>query len=140
MKKNDPGRSSRKVRRRFGILNTLRLYLSVIRILHKGLGAPRIIAAYIFFAFALLSLLFTIKLPVVKGSPAPTDWAKSQSRGITGLMIIVNLLVYGIIMNWRKGNAVRTAIRVCLIGLAFYLDTYLIRVVFYIITGEGTFS
>ena len=119
---------TKEPKRKSSVLGAIRLYISVIRILHRDLGALRIIAAYTFFAFAVLSLMFTIKTPVSRHFLTPDDAAKMQSRGITGLIMIMNLIVYGMIMNWRRGNAARTAIRIALIGLTICLDVFLIQI------------
>jgi len=133
MKKSAPKNSSPK--EHFGII---RSSLVAIRILHKNLGAPRIIIAYVFFAFALLSLSFTIRIPVSSHFLTPSGWAKAQSRVITAFIMIVNLFVYGMIMNWRKGRAFYIAVRVVLISLALYFDVFLVRVI-YILIRDGSF-
>jgi hypothetical protein len=138
MKKSDPKKNLPEPRGKIKILYIIRVYLTVIRILHRNLGAPRIIAAYLFFAFAILSLLFTVKVPVSSHFLAPTDRAKTQSRGITGFIMIINLLVYGIIMNWRKGGNFHTIIRIALIGMALFFNTFLLQVT-YILVRDGTF-
>ncbi len=138
MKKSDPKKNSPESRGKIKILYIIRVYLTVVRILHRNLGAPRIIAAYLFFAFAILSLLFTIRVPVSSHFLAPTDRAKTQSRGITGFIMIINLLVYGIIMNWRKGGNFYTIIRVALIGMALFFNIFLVQVT-YILVLDGTF-
>ena len=119
----------------FGII---RSSLVAIRILHRNLGAPRIIIAYIFFIFALLSLSFTIKIPLSSHFLTPSGWAKAQSRVITGFIMLVNLFVYGMVMNWGKGKAFYIAVRVVTISLALYFDAFLVRVI-YILIRDGSF-
>ena len=103
-----------------------------------GLGTPRILAAYLFVVFAVCSLLFTIRVPATSDFPSPAIWAKAQSRAITGFMMIVNMVIYGIIMNWRRGGATYTAVRVAFIASAVYLDVLLVRII-YILVSDGTY-
>jgi hypothetical protein len=138
MRKSRQTKGSPEARGKTSALQIARTYFLVIRLLHKDLGAVRIIAAYLFLIFAVLSLLFTIRVPVSSDFPPPTGEAKAQSRVITGFMMIINIIVYGIIMNWRKGSAIRTAIRIALIGSALYLDVLLIQIV-YMLIRDGTF-
>jgi hypothetical protein len=138
MRKKAPTRDSPEGHSRMGILRIIRTYLSVIRLLHRGLGVPRIIAAYLFFAFAVCSLLFTIRVPVTSDFLTPTGWAKAQSRAITSFMMVINIIVYGIIMSWRRSDPLRIAIRVALIGSALYLDVILIRIT-YVVARDITF-
>ena len=133
MKKSAP--KNNLPREHYGII---RSSLLAIRILHRNLGAPRIIIAYIFFIFALLSLSFTIRIPVSSHFLTPSGWAKAQSRIITGFIMIVNLFVYGMIMNWGKGKAFYIAVRVVVISLALYFDVFLVRVI-YILIRDGSF-
>ena len=133
MKKNEPTKSSPETPGKTGVLRIIRVYFSVIRLIHKDLGALRIIIAYLFVVFALLSLLFTISVPVAGDFMTPTGAAKAQSRAITGFMAVINIVIYGMIMNWRKGNAIRTTIRIALIGVALYLDTFLILTLYILI-------
>lgn len=102
-----------------GVWNAIRMYFSVLRILHSGLGAPRIIAAYLFFAFALLSLLFTVRTPLDSDS-------MPHLRLLTGFMIIMNLGVYGIVMNWHKSGRLLIVLRLIVTGLLLYLDVFIL--------------
>jgi hypothetical protein len=137
MKKNGPTKNSPERRDKIGFLEIVRAHLSLILLVHRNLGAVRITAAYLFATFAMLSLLFTIRVPVTSDFLPTTGEAKAKSRAISGFMMISNILVYGMIMNWRKAGAIRTAIRITLIGLVFYLDMFLVRIV-YILIREGT--
>ena len=137
MKKSKQKKNSLETQGKISARNIIRAYLTAILILHRNLGAPRIIAAYIFVLFALLSLSFTIRVPVTTNFLPPTWWAKVQSRAITAFIMVINILVYGMIMNWRKGNVIRTAIRIALIASAIYLDAFLIRIV-YILIRDGS--
>ena len=138
MKKKRQKRNSSEEHGNVGVGAIIRMYLSAIRILHKDLGAPRIIVAYIFAIFAVLSLSFTIRVPVASNFLPPSGWAKTQSRAITGLIMIMNIVVYGTIMNWRRGNVRRTIFRLAFIGSTLFLDTTLIRAV-YMLIRDGTF-
>jgi hypothetical protein len=139
MKKNGPTKNLPRSSGKHSFLHIIRAFLSAILILHKGLGVPRIIAAYIFFIFAVLSLLLTVKVPLTSDFLSPTGWAKAQSRAITGFMTIINLVVYGVIMNWRKTGVLRTAIRATLIGSTFYIDLLLIRITYILIRDVTLF-
>ncbi len=138
MKKSGPTKNLPNKQERGGIPGIIRAYVSVIRILHKNLGAPRIIAAYIFFLFAVLSLSFTIRIPMSSHFPIPDEWARAQSRLITGFIMVINLLVYGIIMNWGKGGVFYVVIRIALISAALYLNVFLVQIVVVLIR-DGTF-
>lgn len=138
MRRNGPTKNSPEARGKIGFLEIVRAHLSLILLVHRNLGAGRIIAAYLFAIFAVLSLLFTIRVPVTSDFLPTTGAAKAKSRTISGFMMIMNIVVYGMIMNWGKGRAIRTAIRIALIGLVFYLDMFLARIV-YILIREGTF-
>ena len=138
MKKSGATKSSPGKQERVGILGIIHVYLSVIRILHRNLGARRIVAAYIFFLSAVLRLSFTIKVPMSSHFLTPTEWAKAQSRVITGFIMIINLLVYGMIMNWKKGGVFYLSIRIAFICLALYLDAHLVQIV-HILIRDGSF-
>ena len=130
MKKKRQKRNSSEEHGKAGVGAIIRMYLSAIRILHKDLGAPRIIVAYIFAIFAVLSLSFTIRVPVASNFLPPSGWAKTQSRAVTGLIMIMNIFVYG--------NVRRTIFRLAFIGSTLFLDTTLIRTV-YTLIRDGTF-
>ena len=138
MKKSGTMKNTPEPHAKTGVLQVIRMFFSVIRLLHMGLGSPRILAAYLFVVFAVCSLLFTIRVPATSDFLSPTVWAKAQSRAITGFMMIVNMVVYGIIMNWKRGGAIYTAIRVAFIGSAVYLDALLVRII-YILVSDGTY-
>jgi len=138
MKKKKQKRNSSEEHGKVGVGTIIRTYLLAIRILHKGLGVPRIIVAYIFAMFAVLSLSFTIIVPVASNFLPPSEWAKAQSRAMTGLMMIMNIIVYGTIMNWRRGSVRRTVFRLAFIGSTLFLDTTLIRTV-YTLIRDGAF-
>lgn len=138
MKKKRQKRNSSEEHSKVGVGAIIGTYLSAIRILHKDLGAPRVIVAYIFAMFAVLSLSFTIMVPMDSNFLPPSGWAKAQSRAITGLMMIMNIVVYGTIMNWRRGSVRRTIFRLAFIGSTLFLDTTLIRTI-YTLIQDGTF-
>jgi len=138
MKRNGQTKDSPKARGKIGFLKIIRAHFLLILLVHRNLGAVRIIAAYLFAIFAVLSLLFTIRVPVTSDFLPVTAEAKVKSRAISGFMMIINIVAYGMIMNWRKGKAIRTATRVAIIGLVFYLDTFLVRIV-YMLIRDGTF-
>jgi hypothetical protein len=138
MKKNTQKRSSIEKHDKVGFGEIIRNSLQAIRILHRGLGAPRIIVSYIFALFAMLSLSFTIKVPLASNFLPPTGWAKVQSRAISGLIMLMNLFVFGMIMNWRRGSVGRTIFKLAFIGSTIFLDTTLIRTV-YTLIKDGTF-
>ena len=138
MKKNGPTKNSPEARGKIGFLEIIRAHFSLIVLLHRNLGAVRIIAAYLFVIFAVLSLLLTVRVPVTDDFLPATGAAKARSRAISGFMMIMNILVYGMIMSWRKGQAIRTAIRIALIGLVSYLDIFLVRIV-YMLIRDGSF-
>lgn len=138
MKKSKNKKNLPEDHARFGIGENIRTFLSAIRILHKDLGAPRIIVSYTFALFAVLSFSFTIRVPVASNFLPPTRWAKAQSRVITMLIMVMNLFVFGMIMNWRRGSVGRTVFRLAFIGSTIFLDTTLIRTV-YMLIRDGTF-
>ena len=139
MIKNGPKRNSPEASGKVKFLGIIRAYLSAILLIHRNLGALRVTAAYIFAIFAVCSLLFTIRVPVLSSFLPPTREAKAQSRAITGFMMIINIIVYGMILNWRKSGTIRSAIRIVLIGVAFYLDTFLIRVIYILMRDKALF-
>jgi len=117
-------------------LNSIRIYFMVLRGMHRGKGIARIIAAYFFFVFALVSFTFTIKVPLTRDFITPGSWELIQSRMITGFMIIMNLAVYSMIMNWRKTNIIQNIIRAVVIGLVVYLDVMLIQIIYILIVDR----
>ncbi len=134
MKKKEPVEKSPKI----SFLKSLRMYFVVLKAMHKGKGPLRIIAAYIFFIFALFSFIFTIKVPVTRAFLTPGGWEKTQSRIISGFLILLNLIVYNMIMNWRKGNLIQVIIRIIVLASAIYLDALLIRII-YVLILDGTY-
>ena len=132
------GKYPAKPEHRRGLRGAVRTYLSIMVMLHKDMGVLRVVGAYLFLIFAITSLAFTIKLPVSTHLLPPTTAEKVQSRIITGFMTMVNLIVYGIIMNWTKRHGIRMAIRLAFIGTAFYVDMFLVRII-YIMVREGVF-
>ena len=139
MKKNDLKRNLPETHGKINFLGIIRAYFSAILLLHRNLGALRIIAAYVFAIFALCSLLFTVRVPVTSHFLPPTEWVKAKSRAISGVIMLINIFVYGMILNWRKSGAIPMAIRIVLIGLALYLDVFLIRIVYIIIRDMAPF-
>lgn len=138
MKKKEPVKnlSDKSGKNRF--MKSLSIYFFVLREMHKGKGAFRITASYIFLVFALVSFIFTIKVPVTRAFLSPESWEKFQSRIISGFLIIMNLIVYNMIMNWRKGNAIQIGIRIAVIASVVYFDIMLIRII-YILILDGTY-
>ena len=137
MKKNGPTKNLPEARGKIGILNTILMYFSAIVLVHKNLGALRIIAAYFFLIFAVCSLLFTIRVPVTSDFLPPTAWAKAKSRAISGIMVVINILAHSMILGWRKSSAIPMVIRIAFIVLAFHLDTFLVRII-YILIRDGS--
>ena len=137
MKKNGPTKNLPEARGKIGVLNTIRMYFSAIVLVHKDLGALRIIAAYFFLIFAVCSLLFTIRVPVTSDFLPPTAWAKAKSRAISGIMVVINILAHSMVLGWRKSDAIPMVIRIAFIVLAFYLDTFLVRII-YILIRDGS--
>ncbi|MBD3183458.1 hypothetical protein GF312_14260 [Candidatus Poribacteria bacterium] len=138
MKEKDQKKNSTEKTNRITHAEIIKLHLHAFVLMHKGISVWRIIAAYLFLLFAILSFVFTIKIPVSNQFLTPTDAAKTQSRGITIFMTVVNLIVYGVILNWNKRSGFRAAIRIALIGVAFYLDMFLVQVL-YVMIREGHF-
>lgn len=122
-----------------GIWGIVRMFFSAILLLHKGLGVWRIAFAYIFFAFALISLIFTVSVPQGAEFVPATTSAKVQSRMLTAFMMIINLGVYGIIMNWHKSSIGLIIIRITMIGLLLYFDVIIIGRVIYALIRNGSF-
>ena len=138
MKKSDPAKNLPELPVKAGIWGIIRMFFSAFRILHSGLGARRIILAYLFFAFALASLLFTVSIPTGADFTPATTAAKVQSRVLTAFMMIVNLGVYGMIMNWHRTGKALAVIRIALIGLLLYMDVNILGRVIYTLIREGS--
>lgn len=138
MKKKIPAKSLPDIHTQTSIWGMMRMYLSGLRILHKGLGAPRIIAAYVFFTFAIISILFTVRVPMGINFMPATTAAKMQSRALTLSMMIINLGVYGMIMSWHKSTATLIAIRIVVIGILLYFDLFILMRIIYTLIREGT--
>ena len=115
----------------------VRMFWSAILLLHRGLGARRVIAAYIFFAFALLSLVFTVSIPLGADFLPATTGAKVQSRLLTVFMLFMNLGVYGMIMNWHRISAGVFIIRIGVIILLLYFDISILGRVVYTLIRNG---
>ena len=137
MKKTGPAKRTLELPVKTGIWGIVRMFLSAFRILHSGLGAPRIILAYLFFAFAFVSLMFTVRIPTGTDFVFASAAAKVQSRMLTAFMMIVNLGVYGMIMNWHRTGKWLAAIRIALIGLLLYMDVKVLGRVIYTLIREG---
>jgi hypothetical protein len=138
MKKSGPTKNLPEERGKSGILNTIRMYFSAIVLVHKNLGALRIVAAYFFLIFAVCSLLFTIRVPVTSDFLPPTAGAKAKSRAISGIMVVINILAHSVVLNWRRSSSIPMFIRIAFIVLVFYLDTFLVRII-YILIRDGSF-
>jgi len=138
MKKKKPTENLTDIHAKTGFWGVLRMYLSALRILHRGLGAPRVIAAYIFFTFAIVSILFTIRVPMGIDFMPATTAAKMQSRVLTLSMMIINLGVYGMIMSWHRSSITLIAIRIAVIGILLYFDVFILVRIIYTLIREGT--
>ena len=138
MKKNGPARKTPGLPVKAGIWGIVRMFFSAFRILHSGLGAPRIILAYLFLAFAFVGLIFTVSIPTGADFTLATAAAKVQSRILTAFMMIVNLGVYGMIMNWHRTGKGLAVIRIALIGLLLYMDVTILGRVIYTLIREGS--
>lgn len=116
----------------------IRMYFSALRILHRGLGIPRVIVAYLFFVFAMISLLFIIRVPMgISFTPATTA-AKMQSRALAGFMMLMNTGVYSMIMSWHRSGKRLAAVRIFVIVLLLYMDVYILGGIIYTLIREGT--
>ena len=145
MKEKNPKKNS-KIKYKIVIPDIIRSYFTIIAITHKNIGALRIIIAYYFVIFAFISFWFTISVPVPSEYKQPTDWAKVESRLITGGMIIGNLIAYSIILAWKKKGKdswltwiAYLVTRIAIIGFVLYLDVSLIGRIIYILIREGRF-
>ena len=138
MKKRKPPKNISDLRVKGGVWGVIRMYLSAIRLLHKGLGVPRVIFAYLFFLFAIVSLLFTVRVPTSVNFLPATSAAKLQSRVLTFVMMIMNLSVYGMIMNWHRISRGIAAIRVVVIGILLYFDVFILMRILYTLVREST--
>lgn len=121
-----------------GIWGIIRMSLSAARIVHRGLGPTRVIIAYLFFLFALVSLLFTIKVPMGANFQPATLAAKTLSRVLTLVMMIMNFGVYGMVMSWHKSRAGLTIIRIAVMGILLYFDVFIIVRTIHRLIQEGT--
>ena len=136
--KNEPEKNSPDLPIKTGVWGVIRMYFSALRILHRGLGAPRVILAYLFFAFAMVSILFTVRVPMgISFTPANTA-AKMQSRMLTIFMMIMNLGVYGMIMSWHRSGKKLAIVRIVVIGLLLYMDVFILGRIIYTLIREGT--
>lgn len=106
---------------------------------HKKLNKLNICIAYIFFLFAIISLLFTINVPVTKDFIPPSEFDKAQSRIISGGLLIVNLLLYGMILSWKKTNQVTEVLRIAFIIIALYIDFSLLGRTIYALIKDRRF-
>ncbi len=106
---------------------------------HKKLGKLNICIAYIFFLFAVVSLLFTINVPVTKDFVPPTELEKVQSRIITGGVMIANLIIYGMVLRWRKATQVVEILRIAFIVIMFYIDISLLGRTIYALIKDRSF-
>ena len=138
-KKNSPKASSN-----ISISSILRIYLSMIVLTHKNVGVLRIIAAYYFILYALVSFLFTISVPITSEFKPPESGEKVVSRLISGGMIIANIIAYSIMITWNKKRTghlpawiTRFVIQIAFISFVFYIDVFLISKIVYILIKEG---
>jgi uncharacterized membrane protein YozB (DUF420 family) len=135
MKEKNPKKSS-KIKYKISIPDIIRSYFTIIAITHKNVGALRMIIAYYFLLFAFISFWFTLSVPITsefKGGE------KIVSRLISGGLTIGNLIVYGIMIAWKKRKIALLSIRIALIGFVLYLDVFLIGRIIYILIREGRF-
>jgi len=108
------------------IMHIIRTYISSLWQAHKRLGALRIISSYIFFIFAMIAIMFTISVPVTSDFLGLDSWKKLQSRLITGGIAIANMIIYTIVLNWRKDQTVSMIIRSVFIFFVLYIDISII--------------
>ncbi len=138
MKKREPAKNLPHVQVKTGVWGIVRMYLFGLRVVHRGLGAPRVIAAYLFFLFAMVSLLFTIRVPMGINFTPATMAAKTLSRVLTLSMMVMNLGVYGMIMSWHKSSVALAALRIAIIGILLYFDVFILVRIIYTLIREGT--
>lgn len=139
MKKNERTKSSLNRRRSKPAGGIARFYFPTLLEAHRNAGALRIIIAYVFAIFALLSLWFTVELPITSDFLPPTEGAKAESRAITIGMAIANILTYSVVLNWRKNSRTPMFIRVIFVCMIFYFDVFLIGRVVYELIRAGAF-
>jgi len=139
MKKDKQSKNSPDLHDKISISSIIRTYLTMIALTHKNVGTLRMIAAYYFVFFAFISMLFTIFVPMTSDFLPPTAWEKAESRIISGGMMIANILVYGIIMTWRRSKAAPMPIRIAFIGVVFYLDVFLVSRTIYELMRDRAF-
>jgi hypothetical protein len=133
MKEKKPKKNSSEAKSNISISSIFRTYISMIVLTHKNVGALRIIAAYYFIIFALISFWFTISVPVTSEFKPPEGGEKVISRLISGGMIIANVIAYGIMMTWKKKREAPFPMRITLFGFVFYIDISLISRIYYIL-------
>lgn len=114
--------NSKKDQRKFAINRILKAYIGELIRAHKVIGVKRVIPSYFFGLFALISLLFTVVIPITDDFIPPTTWEKVQSRLITFGIMIGNLIVYGIVLNWRKAELMTMIIRIAFVTTVTYID------------------
>lgn len=106
---------------------------------HKRSKKLNICIAYIFFLFAIISILFTVNVPVTKDFVTPTELEKVYSRIITGGTLIVNLIIYAMILRWKKASQIVEILKVALIIIVFYIDVSLLGRAIYELVKDRLF-
>ena len=106
---------------------------------HKKLRKLNIYIAYIFFLFAVISILFTINVPITKDFVPPTELEKLQSRFITVGLTLVNLIIYGIILKWKRANQIADILRIAFIIIVLYTDVSILGRTVYVLIKDKLF-
>lgn len=106
---------------------------------HKKLRKLNIFVAYVFFSFAVISILFTISVPVTKDFVPPTELEKLQSRFITVGLAIFNLIIYGIILKWKRASQVVDILRIAFIIIVLYTDISILGRTIYALIKDRSF-
>lgn len=136
MKEKKQKKNSSKAMSSISISSILRTYLSIIVLTHKNVGVVRMIAAYYFILYALISFWFTISVPVTNEFKPPESGEEVVSRLISGGMIIANIIAYSIMITWKNKRTAPLPIRIAVIGFVFYIDVFLISKIMYILIQE----
>lgn len=139
MKKKEQKKNLPDIGSATNISEFFRAYFATIKLIHKNLSVFRIIIMYIFIVFAIVCMLFTITVPVTSEYKSPTGWAKTESRLISGGIMVANIIIYGMIMAWRNTKSISGVIRIAFIASVSYLDIFLIGRVVYELIREGMF-
>lgn len=114
--------NSKEPQKKFTFGRLVKTYVVELIRAHKTIGVKRVIPSYFFGLFAMISLLFTVVIPVTDDFIPPTTWEKVQSRLITFGIMVGNLIVYGIVLNWKKAELTTTVIRIAFVAMVTYID------------------